>query len=431
MNNNHQDVKKKILLIGLNYCSNYSLSLGYLKSYAMKESLLEKNAEIIIKDYCLKHSDDRGILFDVSKVNPDFIGFSIYCWNCLQLLKIASSIKKIINKKTYIIFGGPEASERSEELLKNYVFVDYIVRGEGEITFSELVTALIDNKNLKDIKGLLYRNKNEIIVNEARSLIDNLDILPSPYLTDNIDMENKIVYLESYRGCKYKCAYCYERKNNNELRFFSLKRVEEEIKYLLFNKKIKCLTFTDPIFNVSKDRTINICKLLIKYNKNKIPINSVEIDTESLDDEIINYIKKAHIESIETGPQSINKGTLQIITRSFNKQIFCDNIRKLSSQKINVCLDLIFGLPGDNFFKYVRTIRFVLSLPSNEIHINRLKVLPGTEIHIRKDKYNLKYEDNGTHQILSTSSFGYDEIEKADILSNSILHEFNVHNGKI
>ena len=193
----------KILLTTLNSKhSHSSLALRYLENYC-------KNSypDITIKEYTINQCSDY-ILGEIYKGDYDTVCFSCYIWNISEIIALIINLKKVDPKLT-IVLGGPEVSFNPKELMEKHQEIDYIVIGEGEVTFLELLNYLHNKTcNKEEIDGLSYRDGKEIIITKERALISDLGQVPFPYDADLVDLDNKIIYYESSRGCPYKCAYC-------------------------------------------------------------------------------------------------------------------------------------------------------------------------------------------------------------------------------
>ncbi|MCX7884728.1 MAG: cobalamin-dependent protein [Caloramator sp.] len=179
-----------IVLASLN--SKYihsNLAIRYIKSYCSEYNI--KLFEATINENIL------DIVERINDLEPDVIGFSCYIWNIENTLKVCSTLKKT-NENLKIILGGPEVSFDGESLIKKFDYIDYIIEGEGEITFKELIDAIFNNENLYNVKGIVFKDGEKIIKNESRQLIQDLNILPFPYRDE---IPDKIVYYESSRGC--------------------------------------------------------------------------------------------------------------------------------------------------------------------------------------------------------------------------------------
>ncbi len=419
--------KKKILLTTFNvHHANhyYSLALGYLKAYATKDDDVTKNSNIEIVDFCKSCNTVLQILFYLESLKPDIVGFSCYVWNTDMILDICRMMGQVI-PDTKIVLGGPEVGPVAEKVLEENKAVDVIVRGEGEATFLELLGFFVNGKgSLGSIKGISYRENNKINTNEDRPLIKNLDDIPSPHLLGILRPKDQVAYLETYRGCPYKCAYCYEGKDYREIRYFSDSRIKKEIELIMNDTGVNSFSFVDPVFNLNRKKTQELTKILSEANTHGTLLHTIEIASETINKATIDDFKRAKVVSVETGPQSANQETLENVKRHFDKEKFARGVKLCVKNGIKVLCDLIIGLPGDNFFRFNRSIDYVLSLKPGVIVFSSLNVLPGTYLYQNSKKFGLKFDDQPPHLVLATSTFPYREIRNAETLSISLTKEY-------
>ena len=247
----------KILLTTLNSkFIHTNLAIRYLKSYT--KDLVDAD----IREYTINNDLDY-ILKDIYKNDYDVILFSTYIWNVLDIVKLCENIKKV-KPNTIIGLGGPEVTYDSENAMEKYPFVDYILCGEGELVFRDLVMYLQGNKNIEDVEGIVYRNNGEIVVNRPKELLQNLDEIPSPY--ENLDpkeYENRIVYYETSRGCPFNCQYCLSSTLKG-LRYFSIDRVKKDLKALI-DARVSQIKFIDRTFNANKKFAKEIMNFLMVF----------------------------------------------------------------------------------------------------------------------------------------------------------------------
>jgi len=417
--------RKKVALISFNWANHFSLALGYLKAYALKDDLIRKNIDIEIIDFDTEILNVQQVIYYLSQIKPEMIGFSCYCWNILKVLDTARIIKKLF-PDTIIVLGGPEAGPAGLKYLAENPFLDIVVKGEGEITFSDVLRHYLNNSGLNGIPGILFRQNGSIIENPDREPIENLGEIPSPYLEGILIPRDKVTYIETYRGCIFRCHYCYEGKNLPKLRFFPEDRVKKEIEFVLSNPDIKSFHFIDTVFNLRKERLAILAEIIASANRFGSELRTVEIIAEFVDEETIPLFKKANIKSVETGPQTVNEDTLKIVNRFYKADKFRNAIKLLEENGIEVTSDLIIGLPGDNFFKFVHSAKTIIDMKPSNIVFSILHVLPGTILYEKSSEFNLKYDDKAPHLILESPDFPFEDIDKAVIMAYSIDKEYNI-----
>jgi radical SAM superfamily enzyme YgiQ (UPF0313 family) len=418
--------KTKVLLIAFNYSNHFSLAHGYLKAYAEKDQFIRDNVSIQIIDFDVEKNDIRQVLFYLAKEHPAIVGFSCYCWNINTILDLSRYLKQH-DPKIKLILGGPEVGPASEKYMQENPSIDVIVRGEGEVTFTEVLSSFLENdKTLAMTRGITYRSKEGILTTEPRPLLTNLDEIPSPYLSGILKPRNEVTYIETYRGCPYRCGFCYEGKNFSHLRFFSEERVKNELALVMSNKTIRSFHIVDSVFNLKKERLKKLTSIISETNHNNTELRTVEIIAESVDQEVVQLLKKAHVVSVETGPQTVNRETLHTINRYFDRDKFERGVRLLLDEGIEVLTDLIIGLPGDNLFRFARSIRAMMNLKPSTIVFSILHVLPGTDLYAQSGTSGLQFDEKAPHLILKNRTFPYIEIDKAVIMSVSIGKEYNL-----
>lgn len=404
---------KKVLLTTI--CpgkTDIQLALYYLKTYFIKHSLRSGSVKIDILPFP-SHDKLHSIVTQITKCKPDIIGFSCYVWNITNTLKAARLIKENM-PATKIVLGGPEVSPRAKNLLNNYRFVDVVVIGEGEETFKEFIEDWLDNSDkIDEVKGIAYRKGNRVIVTDKRPQIPNLDDIPSPYLAGSVDIDLKsyqgYIPTETMRGCIYKCHYCYYHKELAGIRYFSLERAEKELKYLL-KKRPNGIYLMDATFNMNKKRAKEALRIFIRYNK-KTKLH-VELKAELLDKEMVHLLYQAKANFIEIGLQSAHKKTLRLINRTFQPVLFKKNILLLNKKKIPYELQLIDGLPGDNYKTLKESLDWLFILKPVTIKIMRFMLLPGTYLRQHAKNFGIKYNPRPPYHTKESNTFSFEDIKK-------------------
>lgn len=417
--------KKRVTLISFNYANHFSLALGYLKSYAEKEKFVLQNTEIVIVDFDAEIHDIRQVVYYLSQSKPDIIGFSCFCWSINKVLETARVVKMLF-PHIKIILGGPEVGPVATKYLEENRFIDVIVKGEGEVTFAELLKHYTGRGRLEEINGISYRVDGQVLENPDRPLIEDLAEIPSPYLEGVLVPRDKVTYLETYRGCIFRCGYCFEGKNFPRPRFFPEDRIKREIELIMSNPEIKSFHFVDPIFNLKKERLVKLAEMLSTANHFGTELRTIEIIAEFVDEETIYLFKKANVKSVETGPQTVNKDTLKNVNRYYDEEKFEKAVRLLEENRMEVLTDLIIGLPGDNFFKFVNSAKTLIAMKPTTIIFSILHVLPGTVLYEQSQAFGIKFDEKAPHLVLDTPTFPYEEIDKAVVMAYSLDKEYNI-----
>jgi len=417
--------KKKIVLISFNWANHFSLALGYLKAYAYKQPYVRENADIDIIDFDTEILNVQQVIYYLSQSRPDIVGFSCYCWNILKVLDTARILKTIF-PETKIVLGGPEVGPIGTKYLRENSFIDAVIKGEGEITFTELLKAYLGSGQIDQVQGISYRAGDLISENPDRPPIEDLAEIPSPYLEGILIPRDKVTYIETYRGCMFRCHYCFEGKNIPKLRFFPEDRVQKEIELVLSNPDIRTFHFVDTVFNFKKERLERIVHIISQANRYGAGLRTVEIIAEFIDKDTVDLFKLARVQSVEMGPQTVNENTLKNVNRYYKADQFKRGVRLLEENGIEVTSDLIIGLPGDNFFKFVKSAKTIMDMQPTNVVFSILHVLPGTVLYERSKEFGLKFDDKAPHLVLDVPDFPYEDLDKAVIMALSLGKEYDI-----
>ncbi|HMK48862.1 MAG TPA: radical SAM protein [Thermodesulfovibrionales bacterium] len=417
--------KKKVALISYNWANHFSLALGYLKAYALKDAFIRDNAEIEIVDFDCEMLNVQQVVYYLTQTRPDILGFSCYCWNIEKVLDTAR-IMKTIHPQIKVVFGGPEVGPVGAKYLKENLFIDAVIKGEGEITFAELLKSFLGRGGLESVNGISYREGEGVHENPDRPPIEDLSEIPSPYLEGILTPRDKVTYIETYRGCMFRCHYCFEGKNLPKLRFFPEDRVMKEIEMVLDQPDIRSFHFVDTVFNCKKDRLERISKMIAHANRHGAELRTVEIIAEFMDEETVALFKKASVKSVETGPQTVNEDTLKNVNRFYKADKFKNGVRLLEDNGIEVTSDLIIGLPGDNFLKFIKSAKTIMDMRPSNLVFSILHVLPGTMLYEKSREFGLKFDEKAPHLVLEAPDFPFEDIDKAVILAYSLDREYNI-----
>jgi hypothetical protein len=349
------------------------------------------------------------IVGELYKEEPDIIGFSTYIWNREETLKICETLK-LINPNIKIILGGPEVSFDGDKILNDYPFIDFIIYGEGEVSFHQLLERLITHKEDYNINGLIYRKGEEIIVNPPMELIRDLDLIPSPYVNLKEDLENKIVYYESSRGCPFNCKFCLSSTIKG-VRYFSMERVKEDLE-ILINANVGQVKFVDRTFNANKKYAMEIMNFIMEKNPKKINFH-FEVTAHLLDREMLDFISKAKegLFQFEIGVQSTNLKTIEAIGRTTDLEKLKLITKEIKSyENIHQHLDLIAGLPYEDYSSFKNSFNDVYEIRPEKIQLGFLKLLKGSGLRQDSDKYGIVFLDAPPYEVLETDWINYGEM---------------------
>lgn len=398
-------MKENVMLVGINAKYIHSnLAVRYLKSYCRGEFDNISVMEFSIND----HIDN--IMKELYTVQADIYGFSCYIWNIELVLKACSSLKKA-KPEAVIVLGGPEVSYDAPEIMRNNPFIDYIVAGEGEKTFLELLTCLCrDTVGESSIRGLCYRDGDLIVLNDERPLIPDLDEIPFPYEDFN-KMNNKILYYETSRGCPMNCQYCLSSTIPG-VRFLSTDRVRKDIDKFV-KAGVKQVKLVDRTFNCNVIRSVEIMEYIISLDTGTN--FHFEISADMLNEAFFETVGKAPrgLFQFEIGVQSTNAATLHEIKRKTDFEKLKANVGKLMEiGNSHIHLDLIAGLPYEDFESFKKSVNDVYSMKPHMLQLGFLKLLKGSGLRDNAVKYGIVFHEFPPYEVIKTSSISYEEILK-------------------
>ncbi len=378
--------------------------------------LLKKNTKypVDIKEFNIK-DNYLDIVNYIINNNYNIIGFSCYIWN-IEFIKLI--LNELINKDIIIILGGPEVSYNANYYLDNDL-CDYVIKNEGEEAF-DLLLSYLDNKfNINDIPNLYYKNgytfDKLVDLNNTKMAYDLYD-----------DVINKIMYIETSRGCPYKCGYCMASLDN-KVRFFNIEEIKEQIS-LLQAKGAKVYKFLDRTFNANKKNFLGLIDFIILNHKENESYQ-FEITGDLLSSDIIDYINEKSPKNLfrfEIGIQSTNiKANLAVGRIQNNEKLFNNIIRIQNANVIDLHLDLIAGLPYEDYNSFINTFNEVLKLRPKELQLGFLKLLYGTRLYSEANNYHYKWMDKAPYEIIENDYLSKEDIINIHYAEDSFDHYYN------
>ena len=381
-----------------------NLAIRYLKAYAQPQYDVEL-AEFTIKDPII------NIVTDLIKRKPDIIGFSCYIWNIEETIKVIDTIKKI-NPQIVIMVGGPEVSYDVHEWMSTVKGFDFIVVGEGEETFKSLLNELKGNREFDKIPGIAYRRNDEVIITHPLHKLE-LRELPSPYRfkEDLPHLSKRVTYIETSRGCPFSCQFCLSSIEVG-VRYFDREKIKEDIRYLMAGGA-KTIKFVDRTFNISRSYAMDMFRFIIDEH---IPgtVFQFEITADIMRPEVIDFLNKeapAGLFRFEIGVQSTNDYTNELVKRKQNFEKLTRTVTMVKDGgKIDQHLDLIAGLPEEDYQSFRKTFNDVFAFRPEELQLGFLKMLRGTGLRVRADEHDYIYSDHPPYEILGNSVLSFDDI---------------------
>ncbi|MDM5357803.1 B12-binding domain-containing radical SAM protein [Peribacillus sp. ACCC06369] len=398
-----------------------SLSIRYLKAYAQPDYDVQL-AEYTIKDPIM------NIVGDLYSKKPDVIGFSCYIWNIEETMKVVAMLKKI-NPELVIILGGPEVTYDVGEWLDKIPGADFIVIGEGEVTFKALLSEIEGANDYKKVGGIAYRQNGKKIIQPQNGKVD-LKSLPTPYRLeeDRSDLSKRVTYIETSRGCPFSCQFCLSSIEVG-VRYFDREKIKEDIRYLMANGA-KTIKFVDRTFNISRSYAMEMFQFLIDEHLPGV-VFQFEITADIMRPEVIQFLNDnapAGLFRFEIGVQSTNDHTNDLVMRRQNFEKLTRTVTMVKEgQKIDQHLDLIAGLPEEDYHSFRKTFNDVFELRPEEMQLGFLKMLRGTGLRIRADEHQYIYSDHAPYEILGNNVLSFDDIVRIKQVEDVLEKYWNDH----
>ena len=358
-----------------------------LAVFNLKACAKEYDSNVVLREYTINQQKD-DILKDIYRCHPDVICISCYIWNITFVRELMQDLRKILPDVPFWA-GGPEVSYDAEEFLKKNPAFDGVMVGEGEETFLELVKHYVNGSpSLEETTGLVYCKPDGTIQNNGWRQIMDLSRVPFAY-EDLKDFENRIIYYESSRGCPFSCSYCLSSVDK-KLRFRDLELVKKELQFFL-DHKVPQVKFVDRTFNCKHDHAMTIWQY-IKDHDNGITNFHFEISADLLREnelELMSTMRPGLIQ-LEIGVQSTNPDTIRAIHRTMDFPKLAGIVKRIHSFKnIHQHLDLIAGLPYEDYDSFHRSFNDVYALRPQQLQLGFLKVLKGSHMKEMTEEYGI------------------------------------------
>lgn len=398
-----------------------SLSLRYLKAFS-----LDAFPQIDIVEYTIK-DPAMNIVSDLYQRQPDVVGFSCYIWNIEETVTVIGMLRKIMPELT-IVLGGPEVSYDTGYWMERLTDVDFIVMGEGEETFRHLLTELRGDRAFYSVFGAAYRKDGKVVINPPRPKL-KLDDIPSPHRfpEDIPTLPNRVVYFETSRGCPFSCQFCLSSIEVG-VRYFDMERTKSDLLYLIDNGA-RLIKFVDRTFNIKREYAMEIFQFLIDHHQGCV--FQFEITADIMRPEVLDFLAEhapPGIFRFEIGVQSTNDVTNGLVKRRQNFAKLTRTVTKVKeSGKIDQHLDLIAGLPEEDYATFRRTFNDVFALRPEELQLGFLKMLRGTGMRLDADKYGYVYMDRAPYEILGNTILPFSDLIRIKRVEDVLEKYWNAH----
>lgn len=409
----------KILLVACNAKYIHSnLAVYDLQAYASDYA-----DHIVLKEYTINQQKD-DIMRDIYLEHPDVVCVSCYIWNLSFVKELMADLIKILPGADFWA-GGPEVSYDAEKFLTENSEFKGVMVGEGEETFKELAGYYVEKnpQDLKDMTGICYRDGDQIIHNGWRQIMD-LSSIPFIY-KDLSEFKNRIIYYESSRGCPFSCSYCLS-SIDKKLRFRDTETVKKELQFFIDNK-VPQVKFVDRTFNCKHDHAMAIWKYINEHD-NGVTNFHFEISADLLREEELQEMStmRPGLIQLEIGVQSTNLDTIKAIHRTMDFEKLKGIVDRIHSfGNIHQHLDLIAGLPYEDYDSFRHSFNDVYALKPQQLQLGFLKVLKGSHMMEMCKEYGIVYKTQEPYEVLSTKWLDYDHVLKLKTVENMVEVYYN------
>ena len=409
----------KILLVACNAKYIHSnLAVYDLQAYASDYA-----DHIVLKEYTINQQKD-DIMRDIYLEHPDVVCVSCYIWNLSFVKELMADLIKILPGADFWA-GGPEVSYDAEKFLTENSEFKGVMVGEGEETFKELAGHYVEKnpQNLKNMTGICYRDGDQIIHNGWRQIMD-LSSIPFIY-KDLSEFKNRIIYYESSRGCPFSCSYCLS-SIDKKLRFRDTETVKKELQFFIDNK-VPQVKFVDRTFNCKHDHAMAIWKYINEHD-NGVTNFHFEISADLLREEELQEMStmRPGLIQLEIGVQSTNPDTIKAIHRTMDFEKLKGIVDRIHSfGNIHQHLDLIAGLPYEDYDSFRHSFNDVYALKPQQLQLGFLKVLKGSHMMEMCREYGIVYKTQEPYEVLSTKWLDYDHVLKLKTVENMVEVYYN------
>ena len=424
----------KILLVAVNAKYIHSnLGIYSLKAYARQQleadpPRTQDPVTIELAEYTINHQLD-ACLQDLYRRKPDVIGFSCYIWNIESIRSLAADIRKLL-PHVPLWLGGPEVSYDARKVLQDMPFITGVMKGEGEETFAQLVRYYVDNgtedpadcgkvrgQGLSRLTGLTYRGPDGAITDTGIRPVMDLSRIPFSYDCIKLEeLEHRIIYYESSRGCPFSCSYCLS-SIDKQIRFRNLDLVKEELLFFL-NAGVPQVKFVDRTFNCKKSHAMAIWRWIQEHD-NGVTNFHFEIAADLLGEEEMELLAgmRPGLVQLEIGVQTTNVQALEAIRRITS--------RVNAGRNVHQHLDLIAGLPYEGMESFQKSFDDVYSMEPEQLQLGFLKVLKGSYMEEKAPDYGLVYSSTPPYEVLSTRWLSYDRILELKTVEDMVEVHYN------
>lgn len=398
-----------------------SLALPYLAAYCGHGC-----GELLIREFTV-HEPRENVLAMILAQKPEVVAFSVYLWNRRETLELVDALAEA-QPGIRLVLGGPEVSFEGPELFQYHPGLSALIRGEGELPMRGLLAAWNRGEEPKGVPRLAWRWGEQVAEGPEGEVLQNLDDIPSPFAGRLVDLTRGLVYLETSRGCPYRCAFCMSALDER-VRSYSMARIRSDLA-LLMERQVPKIKLVDRTFNYDAQRTREIFSFILAHNRTSQ--FHFEIGAHLLDESTLDLLENVSPGTFqfEIGVQSTLPATLSAIDRHAETELLERNVRRLRrANNIHLHLDLIAGLPGQNYSAFLASVDRVAALRPHHLQIEPVKLLPGAPLRERAAELGIRHDPNPPYTVLGTPDLSFAELERLRGISR--LLDLSLNSGRL
>jgi anaerobic magnesium-protoporphyrin IX monomethyl ester cyclase len=394
-----------------------SLALPCLATYCGSDC-----GEVMIREFTV-HEPRESILAMLLAEEPDVVAFSVYLWNRRETLDLVDALG-VAQPGLRIVLGGPEVSFDDQQLFDHHPGLTALIRGEGEEPLRTLLQAWREARPPGMIERTVLRQGQVLVSGPDTPPMTDLDRIPSPFALGKADLERGFVYLETSRGCPFRCSFCLSARDSH-VRSFSMERIRSDL-LLLMHSRVAKVKLVDRTFNYDASRAMEIFSFILEHNQGTH--FHFEIAAHLLDEATLALLELVPAETFqfEIGVQSTLESTLDAINRRVNLTRLEENVRRLrQSGRIHLHLDLVAGLPGDSYEGFLTSIDRVIALEPHHLQIEPVKLLPGSLLRDQAADLQIRHDPNPPYTILASRDLTFAELQQLQEIGRLIDLTYN------
>ncbi len=381
-----------------------SLALPLLSAYCR-----QPHRTLLIREFTV-HEPKETVLAALLAEQPDVVAFSVYIWNRTATLELADALA-VARPGLRVVLGGPEVSFDGPPLFERHSGIAALVHGEGELPLRALLDAWQRGDRADGIPRLSWRDGARVQSGPDGPLLADLDDIPSPYPLGLVDLSRGLVYLETSRGCPYRCSFCMSALDTR-VRSYSMQRIRADL-LCLMQREVPTIKLVDRTFNYDAARARDIFRFILEHNR--VSRFHFEIGAHLLDDATLSLLEQVPDEmfQFEIGVQSTLPETLAAIKRETSLEKLEANVRRLcQSGNIHLHLDLIAGLPGQGSESFLQSVDRVMALRPHHLQLEPVKLLPGAPLRRDAAALGLHFDPHPPYSVLATPDLTFEELEQ-------------------